>query len=40
MPLIILYNVTVPLYVVPTSYYLAKHIPTQLDSKLFRNSIV
>jgi riboflavin transporter FmnP len=40
MPLIILYNITVPLYVIPTSYYLAKHIPTRLDSKLFENSIV
>jgi hypothetical protein len=40
MPLIILYNVTVPLYVIPTSYYLAKHIPTQINSALFENSIV
>jgi hypothetical protein len=40
LPLIILYNVTVPLYVIPISYYLAKHIPTRLNSKLFENSIV
>lgn len=40
MPLIVLYNVTVPLYVIPMSYYIAKHIPTRLDSKLFENSIV
>jgi hypothetical protein len=40
LPLIILYNVTVPLYVIPISYYVAKHIPTRLDSKLFENSIV
>jgi hypothetical protein len=40
LPLIILYNVTVPLYVIPISYYIAKHIPTQLNSALFENSIV
>lgn len=40
LPLIILYNVTVPLFVIPTSYYLAKHIPTKLNSTLFENSIV
>lgn len=40
LPLIIVYNITVPLIVIPTSYYLAKRIPTQLNSKLFENSIV
>jgi hypothetical protein len=40
LPLIILYNVTVPLYVIPISYYVAKHVPTWLDSELFENSIV
>jgi hypothetical protein len=40
MPLIILYNITVPLYVIPISYYFAKHIPTRLNSTLFENSIV
>jgi hypothetical protein len=40
LPLIIIYNLTVPLYVIPISHYVAKHIPTRLDSKLFENSIV
>jgi hypothetical protein len=40
LPFIILYNVTVPLYVIPISYYVAKHVPTKLDSTLFKNSIV
>jgi hypothetical protein len=40
MPLIVLYNVTVPLFVIPTSYYVSKRIPSRLDSKLFENSIV
>ena len=30
MPMIVLYNVTVPLYVVPTSYYLAKKLAKYL----------
>jgi hypothetical protein len=40
LPFIIIYNVTVPLYVIPVSYYVAKHIPPKLDSTLFRNSII
>jgi|GEM_PF-1454823 hypothetical protein len=40
LPLMIIYNLTVPLYVIPMSYYFAKHIPTQINSALFENSIV
>jgi riboflavin transporter FmnP len=40
MPLIILYNVTVPLYVIPISYYIAKRVPKQFSSTLFDKSIV
>jgi len=40
MPLIILYNVTVPMYVIPTSYFVAKRVPKQIKSILFNNSIV
>lgn len=40
LPLIVVYNITVTLIVIPTSYYLSKRIPTQLNSKLFENSIV
>jgi hypothetical protein len=30
MPTIILYNITVPLYVIPTSYYIAKKLSKSL----------
>jgi riboflavin transporter FmnP len=40
MPLIVLYNITVPLYVIPVSYYFAKRVPTQINSALFEYSIV
>jgi len=40
IPFFIIYNVTVPLIVIPVSYYIAKHIPSAMDSTLFKHSIV
>jgi hypothetical protein len=40
IPFFIIYNVTVPLFVIPVSYYVAKHIPSTIDSRLFKQSIV
>ncbi len=40
MPLIILYNITVPIYVIPISYYTAKKVTKHFDSALFENSLI
>ena len=40
MPGIILYNITVPIFVIPTSYYIAKRISKEFDSTLFKKSIM
>jgi uncharacterized membrane protein len=40
LPFFIIYNVTVPIVVLPISYYIAKHIPSTIDSTLFKPSIV
>jgi riboflavin transporter FmnP len=40
MPGIILYNITVPIFVIPTSYYIAKRISKEFDSTLFKKAIL
>lgn len=40
MPGIILYNITVPIYVIPTSYYIAKKAPKYYNSTLFQTSFM
>lgn len=40
MPGIILYNITVPIYVIPTSYYIAKKTSKHYKSTLFQNSFM
>jgi riboflavin transporter FmnP len=40
IPFFIIYNVTVPLLVIPVSYYISKHVPSTIDSSLFKQSIV
>ncbi len=39
LPGIILYNITVPLYAIPISYYIAKKMLSHYNSDLFKNSL-
>jgi riboflavin transporter FmnP len=40
MPGIILYNITVPIFVIPTSYYIAKKVSKHYKSSLIHNSFM
>lgn len=40
MPLMILYNITVPLFAIPTSYYTAEKISKHFKSPLFTKSLI
>jgi hypothetical protein len=40
MPLMILYNITVPLFTIPASYYTAEKISKHYKTSLFTNSLI
>jgi hypothetical protein len=40
MPLIIFYNITVPIYVVTISYIIADKVPKHIESSLFADSFI
>jgi hypothetical protein len=40
LPLMVLYNITVPLFAIPTSYYTAEKISKHYKSALFTKSLI